>query len=184
MITYTIAVTLEELQQIIDLQFKNLKSNLSDKEKEDQGFLSVQHTITQLQEIGGKYKHVIAKADNKVIGFALVHLKEFKETVPILTPMFEEFDNLEFNGKLLKEVSYFVMGQICVDKDHRGLGVFKNLYLKLKNEMESDFLIVVTEVASRNRRSLKAHNGVGFNTLFTYVSPDKEQWEIVYWDFK
>jgi GNAT superfamily N-acetyltransferase len=183
MITYTTAVTREELQQILDLQSGNLSANVSPGEALEQGFLSMQIDIDTLSKISGRYSHVIAKSDGRVVGYTLVMLREFRNEIPLLVPMFDEFDKLLYGGRRLAEWSYFVMGQVCVDKDYRGRGIFNGLYLHLKDRMKDDFELTVTEIATRNLRSMKAHANAGFRRLKQYVSPENESWEIVYWDW-
>jgi predicted GNAT family N-acyltransferase len=184
MIIYTLAKTKNELMEILSLQEKNFKDHLSEQEMLDEGFLSLKHELPELEEISGNYHHIIAKENDKVIGYALVMLKQFKDKVPVLIPMFDQIDALQLNGKFIKETDYFVMGQICIDKDYRGMGVFKGLYQKLKEAMSSHFEITVTEVATRNLRSMKAHRGVGFKSMLDYVSPESEEWALIFWDWK
>ena len=50
--------------------------------------------------------------------------------------------------------------------------------------MKIDFELVVTEVASRNIRSMQAHEAAGFKRLKQYRSPENELWEIISWDWR
>lgn len=184
MIHYSTTRTNEDLQQIIRLQQCNLPASISHDEAKKEGFVSVQHDIELLKNISGRYGHVIAKHDDKVVGYALVMLKDAREDIPVLVPMFEQIDGLEYEGRSFAEISYFVMGQVCIDKNFRGQGIFKGLYAKLRDEMKNDFELVVTEIASRNTRSMQAHEAAGFKRLLQYESPEKELWEIVYWDLR
>ena len=47
---------------------------------------------------------------------ALVMLKEYRNEIEILKPLFNLVDTLIFDNNPLQEARYFVMGQICVDK--------------------------------------------------------------------
>jgi GNAT superfamily N-acetyltransferase len=184
LITYSLATTQNELLGVLDLQEKNYKTQLTMQEMVEEGFLSLTHELSELKEISGKYRHVIAKDNARVIGYALVMLKEFKDKVPVLLPMFDELDKLKYHDKLIPDISYFLMGQICIDKEYRGKGIFKGLYRKLKDEMVNKFEMVITEVATRNLRSVNAHQSVGFKFLHTYTSPENEEWAIVFCDWK
>jgi hypothetical protein len=184
MITYTLATTREELLGILHLQEINYKAQLSEKEMIEEGFLSLKHELPLLHELSGNYRHIIAKVNEKVIGYALVMLKEFSDKVPVLVPMFEQIDKLKYHNKPMKEVPYVVMGQICIDKTYRRQGIFKGLYQKLKEVMGDSFEITITEVATRNLRSMKAHQSVGFKSLLKYTSPENEEWALVVWDWK
>jgi GNAT superfamily N-acetyltransferase len=126
---------------------------------------------------------VVAVDGDHVVGYALVMLKEHASSIPMLGHMFDEMDRMKLDGRRLADQRYFVMGQVCVDKDHRGQGVFPALFEELKARMSADFDLVVTEIASRNGRSLKAHEKVGFRYASKYLSPDGESWEVVSWDW-
>jgi predicted GNAT family N-acyltransferase len=183
MIQYSKAQTPSDLRQILTLQKENLPDNLSESQIQSQGFVTVSHDFDLLAEMNSKRPHIIAKFDGKVIGYALVMLESFKDRIPVLYPMFQQIDNIEFEGKLMREINYFAMGQVCIAKPFRGQGIFKNLFEKMKNEMAVDYKMVVTEVATRNQRSMKAHFNVGFKTIKKYTE-DGEDWAIIAWDWK
>ena len=183
MITYSRAETTADINQIVDLNSRNLASNVTREEAIEQGFLSLRLDAEMLVRIPGKYRHIIAKHNDRVAGYALVMLREFRNEIPLLVPMFDEFDKLEYKGHKLAEVNYFVMGQVCVNKDFRGQGIFNGLYQHLKHCMKDDFTLTVTEIATRNTRSMKAHANVGFKRVKQYISPEGESWEIVCWDW-
>jgi GNAT superfamily N-acetyltransferase len=172
------------LQQILDLQERNLAVHLSPAEAADQGFVTVHHELPLLDRISGPYGHIVALDGEQVVGYALVMLREFAGAIPIIVPMFAQLDRLTIGEESLAALRYFVMGQVCIAKEHRGQGVFAALYDELRRQMRGSFDLVVTEVASRNGRSLRAHEKVGFRTVHRYASPDGELWEIVAWDWR
>ncbi len=182
MIQYSKASTDLELRQILALQKANLPVNLSDAEIRSQGFVTVSHDFDLLAEMNAKSPHIIAKSGGEVIGYALVMLKSFRERIPILIPMFEQIDSIKYNGKLMREIDYFIMGQVCIAKEFRGKGVFNGLFEKMKFVMAPKYPAIVTEVAFRNARSMKAHAKVGFKTIKEYQS-DGEDWAIIAWDW-
>ena len=181
-IIYTTAQNNTELQQILDLQWINLPQNISSKEAKEQGFVTVHHDMELLAAMNVPHPHVIAKDGDKLVGYTLVMLKEFGNKVPILLPFFEKINGLTYRGERLRDVSYFVMGQVCVDKNYRGKGIFAGLYRQMKKEMSSHFQYVITEIATRNIRSIRAHEKVGFETVHIY-STEVEKWAIVSWDW-
>lgn len=184
MIHYTNASTTQDLQQILDLQQRNLKQNVSLQESQEQGFVTVQHNLDLLSKMNETYPHITAKHGDQVVGYALVMLQEFKYFVPVLQAMFEKMDNLHFNGKPIKEHQYFVMGQICIAKDFRGQGLFSGLYQAMKQQMQPHFELLITEISLRNPRSLRAHEKVGFTNIHEYVASNGEHWAIVAWDWR
>ncbi len=181
MVLYTKASTTQELQQILELQRINLAQNISQKERQEQGFVTVQHDLPLLQLMNEKYGHIVAKANEQVVGYALVMLKELKHHVPILEPMFNRIEHLTYKDFAIIDLNYFVLGQICVAKDYRGKGIFSGLYRKMKQEMSEDFDLIITEVAVSNTRSMKAHKKVGFECIDQYREVDGKEWNIVAW---
>lgn len=172
-----------DLLQILELQRINLPTNISREESDEQGFVTVRHTEDLLSDMNTAEPQIIAKDGERVVGYALVMLSSFAERVPILLPMFELLDNLSFRGKKLADRAYYVIGQVCVAKSHRGQGVFDGLYDQHRRQMAGRYDYVITEIATRNRRSLRAHARVGFQTIHQYRAPDGEEWDIVLWDW-
>jgi hypothetical protein len=173
MITYTQTTTTEELEQILKLQKKNLFENLSEEERIAQGFVTVKHSLEVLEKMNAVCTHTIAKHNNKVIGYALSMAKDFASDIAVLKPMFMEIEKSAYNS------NYITMGQICIDKEHRGLGVFRGLYQFMKTEIcSSRFSSIITEIDIKNKRSLKAHKVIGFQKIKDYKSGDKI-WRLV-----
>ncbi|MCB0630741.1 MAG: GNAT family N-acetyltransferase [Saprospiraceae bacterium] len=173
-----------DIRQILELQQVNLPANISDDELREQGFVTVQHTENLLQEMNAAEPQIIARDEDRVVGYALVMLSSFRERVPVLIPMFELLDSLAYGEKTLSEYNYYTVGQVCVAKSHRGQGVFDGMYRQHREQMSGRYDFVVTEVATRNQRSLRAHARVGFKTIHRYTAPDGEEWDIILWDFK
>ncbi|WP_298779241.1 GNAT family N-acetyltransferase [uncultured Polaribacter sp.] len=174
MITYKKSSTKSELEQILKLQKINLYQNLSEKERVEQGFVTVEHSFEILKKMNDKCEHTIAICDNKVIGFALSMTLDFANDIPVLKPMFNEMSSI------ISDENYIVMGQICIDKNYRGKGVFKGLYQFMKTDVcaNGQFKLIVTEIDVKNSRSLNAHQSVGFIKLKDYNFENK-MWRIV-----
>jgi L-amino acid N-acyltransferase YncA len=183
LIQFETAQSDSDIQQILDLQQSNLPQNISDTEAKEQGFVTVHHNFSILSKMNEKYPHIIAKNEGQVIGYTLVMLPEFGNQIPVLVPLFKKIDGLHYENQALKESKYFIMGQVCVAKAFRGKGVFSGLYQQMREEMSPHFQYIITEIATRNTRSMRAHEKVGFKTIHIYSTP-KEEWAIVAWDWK
>ena len=178
-ITFTVATTSFELNQILELQKQNLRHTQSQEIEADQGFVTVQHNIDILLDMNKEANHIIAKDGDTVVGYALAMTRAFRFKVSILTPMFDLLDNLHVDGKKIGDQDYIVMGQVCIHKDYRGRGVFKGMYSKYFEIYKPLFGWVITEIAERNNRSLKAHFNVGFKEIYRYSEPGIEEWVVV-----
>jgi hypothetical protein len=182
-IRYSTSRSPEVLAQILQLQDRNLAVHLSPADATEQGFVTVRHDPSVLRQICGEHGHVVALDGDRVVGYALVMLKEFASSIPVLVPLFELLDRISFGSAAVGALNYFVMGQVCVAREFRGTGVFRGLYGELAARMRESFPLVVTEVAMRNARSLRAHAKVGFRSLHRYVSPEREEWDVIAWDW-
>ena len=175
---YTCPESKEDFHQILALQKKNLPTNISRKEAQSQGFVTVVHTQELLETMNRLGCHALAKVENRVVGYALFMSRALEDTIPILEPMFEQFKKVPFKNARLYDCNYFVMGQVCVDKEFRGQGIFQGLYNFLKEKNKAEYDYIVSEVATRNTRSLRAHEKVGFKTVNIYEDIG-EEWAIV-----
>jgi GNAT superfamily N-acetyltransferase len=176
-ILYKRTSTLDELEQIRKLQLQNSSQNISSEEKLQEGFVTVQHSVPLLEQMNYACAHIIAKDDDIVVGFALVMLSSFRNEIEVLIPMFERIDKL-----VPKDKTYVVMGQICVDKNYRKQGIFRELYHFYREELQHQFDYLITEVATINIRSIQAHHAIGFKIIDTYHE-DGIEWNIILWDW-
>lgn len=170
MIDFNTAKTDQDLHQILDLQSRNLPTNISETEAQSEGFVTVHHDFELLKRMNEPYPHIIARDEGQIIGYALVMLRSFQQDIPVLVPMFQEIDETFYKGEKLGEANYFVMGQVCIGRSYRGQGVFAGLYREMQMQMRPHFDYIITEVDKCNARSLRAHEKVGFEKVQEYRS--------------
>ncbi|MCG1036307.1 GNAT family N-acetyltransferase [Polaribacter sargassicola] len=178
-----LAESKSELQQILDLQHANHYDNVSEELKKVDGFVTVKHNLDLLTKMNNEAKHIIAVDNGKVIAYALTMLKDYKDLIPVLVPMFTVFESINYKNTKLSNINYYVMGQVCVADTHRGKGIFKALYEKHKDVYASKFDLLLTEVSSSNHRSMRAHEKVGFKTINTFKD-DTDEWNILSWNWE
>jgi len=166
-----------EVRQILELQAANLPGALAPDVIVSQGFVTVKHDAAVLERMNDAAPSVIAIAQGRVVGYALVMLREFAPDVPVLQPLFARLDGLAWQARPLRDnPRWFVMGQICVAASHRGQGLVDGLYATMKENYRDRYDFTVTEIAERNTRSRRVHERVGFRTFHTY--PDDTTGEI------
>lgn len=180
-IQFTTVSTPEEVRQILDLQAQNHVSSVNPETARAQGFVTVKHEPEVLLRMNQAAPSIIAKDGPNLAGYALVMPRSFAPQVPILQPMFDLLDTLSWKGQSLRAHSrWFVMGQICVAEAYRGMGIFDGMYRKMQEVCRSDYDFVVTEIAERNTRSIRAHERVGFETMHVYEDDlAGELWRVV-----
>jgi len=183
MLIITEVATKNDLIQINNLNQQNLKDNLSIKEQEEQGFVTWLYPVSLLQQIHTIAPSIIAKDKHKVVGYALVTPIEAAGFHTSLKGMIEYIEMIMYNGKHLSSYNYYIMGQVCIDKDYRGRGIFDLLFQKHKELYKGKYELLITEISTKNYRSQKAHEKVGFKTIYTY--PDTlDEWNVMIWDWR
>jgi L-amino acid N-acyltransferase YncA len=168
--TAGLAETDRDLEGILALQH-------ACREPTADGFVTVSHTLEILRAMHELAPSVVARDERgDVVGYALVMLREARAWLPILEPMFALVEQLSVSPR------WYVMGQIAIAASHRGTGLFEALYAAHREHYRARFDLIVTEVATRNARSLRAHERVGFTTLTTYRDTTDE-WALIAWDW-
>lgn len=181
-IEFSTARSEEMLQQILTLQRKNLRTNLSEAKQDKEGFVYAEHSLSVLKTMAAYLPQVIALDQNRVVGYNLAMLSSMKNELPSLTPMFIEFEKSQYNGKKLADYSFMIGGQVCVDDEYRGQGLLKKLYHETKAHLKDRFQLCVTEISEKNTPSLIAHHKMGFKTIRKYTDGETN-WHIVAWEF-
>ena len=177
-----LANTESDLRQILALQERNLKQNLSTEEKAAEGFLTMQFSLAMLQQLHDLAPSIVVRDGDEIIAYAIVLLKEGRKAYPDLENMFLHLETLTWNGKPLVDYKFYVMGQICIDKNYRGQQVFNMLYNKHRELYQTSFDCLVTEISTSNHRSLRAHKKIGFQTIHTYRDY-MDEWDVVIWNW-
>src|SRR5689334_2609236 len=88
-IVYTNANHDDHLHGILDLQRRNLPGHVDEAEARSQGFVTVRHSIGDLQQMNAIERHVIAVDGNSVVAYLLAMTPASRNNVPVLIPMFE-----------------------------------------------------------------------------------------------
>ena len=142
-IVYTAATSLYELEQILELQQRNLPTQLSPAEKAEEGFVTVSHTLELLERMNSACPHTLAKDGDRVVGYALSMHPKFRNEIDVLKPMFDQIETAVSENE-----QYIVMGQICIDKAYRKKGIFRGLYTAMKRRIQQEFTITLLSFIS------------------------------------
>ena len=182
-ITFQPATLDEHFEQIILLQKQNIYTSLSAERQVEQGFVFAEHTTELLKSMAARLPQIIALADGKVVGYNLAMHVSMKDHLPSLAPMFAEFEKCAYKNDKLIDHRFVVGGQVCVDSNFRGMGLLSKLYNATKSYLPNDYELLVTEVSTRNKVSLKAHQKMGFEIIHTY-DDGVEVWDVIAWDMR
>ncbi|MGG9962407.1 GNAT family N-acetyltransferase [Ferruginibacter sp. SUN106] len=182
-LVYTAANSHNDLAGIIALQKNNLQLNLTREEIMEQGFVTVVHSYEALKKMNDMEQHIVCKDGDTVVAYLLAMTAASENDIPVLKPMFEIFDSIEYRGKPVSAYKYIVVGQVCVDKNYRGKGILDKCYAAYRESFHKKYDFAITEIATRNLRSVRAHQRIGFIEIHQYTSPDEEEWSIVAWQW-
>nr|WP_199159175.1 hypothetical protein [Pedobacter sp. ASV2] len=181
-ITFAMASIDRHFDEIIQLQRSNHHQSLSSDQQTENGFLFAEHTVDILKKMAVRMPQIIALNKERVIGYNLAMDQSMAGDLPMLTPMFQEFEKCIYKGKPLSQYRFMVGGQVCVDKQFRGMGLLRRLYEETRRSVNDRFQMCVTEISVRNEISLKAHQKMGFQIAGSY-NDGREMWNIVVWEF-
>ncbi|TCD12600.1 GNAT family N-acetyltransferase [Pedobacter frigidisoli] len=184
MISIDISSTTKDLEGIIALQKQNLRKDLSPEEIKAQGFVTISHTLDDLNRMHKYEPNIIAKDGDMVIAYVLGMTEESKNDIRRLVEMYESFDHILFQEKSVATYHYIVVGQVCVDKNYRGQGLFDRCYKAYKDHFSDHYDFAITEIASINLRSMHAHKRIGFEVISTYTDNSDVEWNVVVWNWK
>ena len=173
-----------QLKQILELQRANVIDAVDAATATSQGFVTATHDLPLLKQMTASAASVIAIEGRRVLGYCLAMTREFGESVPVLTALFERQDAIAHRGKLLGESGYLVMGQICVAEEARGQKLADRMYKYLRGCYHLRFPYCVTAIDARNTRSRRVHERIGFAELERFTAPDGRDWVLVIWNWR
>lgn len=179
MIEYKLA-SKNDIEGILELQAKNLVTNLKDDEKDD-GFVTTPFTIEQIEnliELDGVF---IACDKEKVISYVMCASWQYWIAWPMFEYMASFLETLEFQGKKLTINNSYQYGPICVAKEYRGQKIFENIFEFAREHMSKKYPILVTFINKINRRSYEAHvRKLGLEVVTQFEFNNNEFYELCY----
>jgi len=164
---------LEDVPAILAVQAANFVGNLDDTERND-GFLSVEFTHKQLEEIADNVGIVVACDGARLAGYLCASSCEFNRPFPLLAAMMQQLEHMDYGGRPLAASRLFIYGPVCIDRPYRGCGLLRGLYNRLKSEVARRYNVGVAFVAYDNPHSLRAHViGLGMDLVGEFVFSGK-----------
>jgi hypothetical protein len=183
MLTTTTVSDKKELEQIYQLNLRNLKSNISEQEQQQEGFVTWAYPLDLLEKTNELAPSVIVKNGDAVVAYALTLLLEARSFHKDLELFVRSLESLEYMNRPLLKHNFYCMGQICIDKAYRGQGLVNRMYQKHKELYSSKYDFILTEIATKNERSMNAHAKIGFKPLHRFDDAHGE-WDIVVWNWQ
>ena len=184
MMKFERATSDDSLWQILDLQKRNLRKNLTEEEIKTQGFLTAEHSFEALKKINDAEPAIVATHNGIVIAYAIAMKKEAADGMTVFDDLFKTVENLNFKAKPIPDCKYIFVGQLCIDKGFRGQNLVERLYAFYKEELKHKYDFAITDISELNPRSIKAHQKSGFEIINTFFDNfTGSNWCIVVMDF-
>ena len=97
--------------------------------------------------------------------------------------MIKNLQTVKYKERPLLSYNFYLMGQICIHKNYRGKGLFSLMYEEHKNRYSDQYEFLLTEIITSNKRSIKAHEKVGFREIHRY-NDSMGEWSLVVWNWQ
>lgn len=173
----------QELQQIADLNAMNLRPGLTADEIASQGFVTWRYDVGLLQHLAAYAPSIICKSGESVAGYALTAPRESRVIHRELDLMLDKISNLTYEGRALRDLSFYVMGQLCVAREYRGMGVVEAMYELHRESFSRTYDLMVLTIATDNTRSVRVHERIGFRDIHVF-NDHFGGWKVSVWDWR
>lgn len=184
MYTISTAQSDADLHAILALQKKNLRQYISAEQAASQGFLTAEYSFDYLQLMHQHSAHIVAKDGENVVGYCLALVPELLKDQPVFESYLAAYQQVSWKEKPLNEYAAVLVGQLCVAQEARGKGLVEALYQGFKKEHQQTFKLVLSDVSTKNPRSMRAHERVGFIPIHTFDDAfTQESWTILVWEW-
>ncbi len=145
-----------DINGILDLQSRNLYSNLSPSELAG-GFVTTPFTPDLLRQLLIQNGVFVVENESNIQGYLLAGNWKFFAQWEIFKVMISRLPNLRFQDREITVNNSFQYGPICIDLSIRGSEVFSQLFESMKSSFAPKFPIGVTFINKLNQRSFAAH---------------------------
>ena len=175
----------KDFDQILSLQKKAHFANVSISEKQEEGFVSVETEISQLDELNNRIGILVATDGEKIVGYELPLDLEISNKIGLLKPFIERILKIDYQGKTLDKYKWVIEGQININKDYKGKGIAEELHKKFIEMLrKKGYEIILIEISDQNPRSLHVHTKkLGLKVIQKYFAEGRS-WFILLQDIR
>ena len=145
-----------DINGILDLQSRNLITNISEEEKKN-GFVTTPFTTDQLEQLIISNGLFVVKNNKIILGYAVAAGWDYFAGRPMFDYMIKIFQEIKYKNTLITYSNSFQYGPVCIDSQIRGTEAFPQLFNLMKKEMSKKYVIGTTFINKINQRSYNAH---------------------------
>lgn len=182
--TFTIGTLLPtEIDELLSLQNENLVQRIDPETANKEGFVTFKYSPLIIRRMMQDMAQPVARADDDVIGYALATSRESCKDNELMKPLEKLCRELQYKGRPLTELRYYFMGQVCIKREWRGMGLFDALYAHHASLFSEQYDCLITEITVTNTRSMAAHTRFGFEIIHTY-NEGETTWNVMLWELR
>src|SRR3989338_8931202 len=131
---------MEDLPAIRALHEQNLSRNVSEEEKEREGFVSVETDLPLLKRVRKDAGIMVAEHPSEgVVAYAVPLTLEHAQSIPLLTPFIERVLRLSHQKTKLSDLRVVIAGQLCIARGHKGIGLPEPLHHEFLRMLRGKF---------------------------------------------
>lgn len=178
--------TEQDIDSVIELMQKNLKENLTAEQQRTQGFLSIDFPRSMLEEVVRNPNEgiTIAKENGVLVGFLMPITMEHGKQFPIIDASIAQIKDATYDGRPINDYRCCILGQVCVENNHRGKGINETLYASMRERLADIYDLGISGIEIENTISMSAHlKKIGLTVVGEY-STEGENWKLVVYDFR
>jgi L-amino acid N-acyltransferase YncA len=158
-----------DLSQIMDIQSENQRENLTVSQQKN-GYLSIAFSEDEFKNFNKNLCVVVAKKQDKVIGYCCISSATFNAQLPILDQIVAGISSYSIPATQAVPTAEktCIYGPVCIALSHRRKGVLKKLStFGLEIAKEKGYTYCFSFIAAENVRSLSAHMKLSFHKVGT-----------------
>lgn len=148
--------TPDDYQDIVTLANRYYVGNLSPEEQKS-GFLSVSFTREQIAEMAADPGIIVTHEAQEIVAFLCASSRYFSNPPPFYPEMMQALESISYKGYPMKSYKFFIYGPVCIDSNHRGRGLLRQLYSALLRQVTRVYEVGIAFVAEDNPHSLDVH---------------------------
>lgn len=157
----TIALpTLEDIEQIRNLNHKYLIIHQTDAQRQG-GFIRIEYSESELKRIIEAKEIVVAKDENRVVGYYLIGRKSDSEA---LKYQHDKAREISWENTITTDkIGYGC--QVCIEVNHRNNGLFSKMLIVLINLVKNRYSYLLGSISDDNVVSYNSHINNGWKLI-------------------
>ncbi len=143
---------IEHVEQLIELNTKFLITNIDEQQRE-KGFIRIKYSREDFEKMIRAKEIVVGYNYDTVVAYYLIGRLSPSQALDYQRNKTKEL--VESKNYIHEKIGYGC--QVCISKDFRHIGLFRNMLKVLSNSVKNKYDYLLCSISDKNRASLKAH---------------------------